>query len=159
MNPKTYIENAVHNITENESHRESPFAKAIENQTAKLPSDTFLWLAIGSMAASATLQVIGKKETSNFIGQWAPAFLILGLYNKLVRVAGSEGEKLHHQYSDTQESAIDRQGGNRLSPSAQESGVPPMNSKSSLNSFSSKKSDRMGKSADETEGLQQSSGL
>ncbi len=147
------------NITENESHREGPLAKAIENQTAKLPSDTFLWLAVGSMAASATLQVIGKKETSNFIGQWAPAFLILGLYNKLVRVAGSEGEKLHDQFSDKQESSVNRQGGHRLSPAAQESGVPAMNSKGSLNSFPSKKTDRMGKSADETEGLQQSSGL
>lgn len=111
------------------------------------------------MAASATLQVIGKKETSNFVGQWAPAFLILGLYNKLVRVAGSEGEKLHDQYSDRQESSVTRQGGNRLSPTAQESGVPPLSSKSSLNSISSKKSDRMGKSGEEPEGLQQSSGL
>ncbi|GEM_PF-264349 len=158
MNPKTYIENAAHNITENESHQEGPLAKAIENQTAKLPSDTFLWLAIGSMAASATLQVIGKKETSSFIGQWAPAFLILGLYNKLVRVAGSDGEKLHDQYSDKQESSISRQGRNRLNPSAQESGVPPLHAKNSFNSISAKKAERTGKS-DETEGLQQSSGL
>jgi hypothetical protein len=159
MNPKTYIENAVHSISENDSHREGPVARAIENQTAKLPSDTFLWLAIGSMAVSATLQVLGKKDTSTFVGQWAPAFLILGLYNKLVRVAGSEGEKLHDQSSDKQESSVNRQGGNRLSPLAQESGVPALNSKPSLNSFSAKKSDRMGKSGDETEGLQQSSGL
>ena len=132
--------------------------QSIENQTAKLPSDTFLWLALGSMATSATLQVLGRRETSIFIGQWAPAFLILGLYNKLVRVAGSEGEKLHDQDSDKQ-SSVTRQGGNRLSPMAQESGVPSLNSKSALSSISPRKTDRLGKNSDEPEGLQQSSGL
>ena len=32
---------------EAQEHSEGPLAKAIEEQTAKLPSDTFLWLAIG----------------------------------------------------------------------------------------------------------------
>jgi hypothetical protein len=32
----------------------------------------------------------GKKEASLFVGQWAPTFLILGLYNKLVKIAGSD---------------------------------------------------------------------
>ncbi len=27
---------------------------------------------------------------SNFIGQWAPTLLVLGLYNKLVKVAGHD---------------------------------------------------------------------
>ena len=31
-------------------HREGFIAKTIEEQTAKLPSDTFLWLALGSIA-------------------------------------------------------------------------------------------------------------
>ncbi len=76
--------------TEAQSHAEGRVAKAIENQTAKLPSDTFLWLALGSIGASLGLQVMGKKETSNFIGQWAPTLLILGLYDKIVKVAGSD---------------------------------------------------------------------
>jgi hypothetical protein len=38
------------------SHSEGQVAKAIEEQTAKLPSDTFLWMAIGSMAVSASMQ-------------------------------------------------------------------------------------------------------
>lgn len=71
-------------------HKEGPVAKAIEKETAKLPSDTFLWLAGASIAASATLHLLGKKETSNFVGHWAPTLLILGLYNKLVKVAGSD---------------------------------------------------------------------
>ncbi len=81
---------SYNDIKNNEKHLEGPIAKAIEKQTAKLPSDTFLWLAIGSIAASATLQILGKKQSSNFVGQWAPTILILGLYNKLVKVAGSD---------------------------------------------------------------------
>ena len=71
-------------------HSEGAVARAIEKQTAKLPSDTFLWLAVGSMAASAALQAAGQKHVSLFIGQWAPTFLIFGLYNKLVKQLGSD---------------------------------------------------------------------
>jgi hypothetical protein len=69
---------------------EGPVARAIETQTAKLPSDMFLWMAVGSMATSATLQMMGNKHASVFVGQWAPTFLILGLYNKLVKQRGSD---------------------------------------------------------------------
>lgn len=69
---------------------EGQLAKMIEEQTAKLPSDVFLWAAGGSIAASLLLQAAGAKEKSLFVGQWAPTLLILGLYNKLVKVAGSE---------------------------------------------------------------------
>jgi hypothetical protein len=72
-------------------HSEGPVAKTIEKQTSKLPSDIFLWAALASMAVSAVLQIMGAKERSNFIGQWAPSFLILGLYNKLVKLQGSGG--------------------------------------------------------------------
>jgi hypothetical protein len=39
---------------------------------------------------TAVLQMMGKKERSNFVGQWAPTLLILGLYKKIVKVAGSD---------------------------------------------------------------------
>ena len=71
-------------------HTEGTVARAIETQTAKLPSDTFLWAAILSMGASATLQMMGNKHASVFVGQWAPTILILGLYNKLVKQLGSD---------------------------------------------------------------------
>jgi hypothetical protein len=73
-----------------QEHSEGPLAKAIEDQTAKLPSDTFLWLAVGSMAISLTMQLSGKRHGSVFVGQWAPTFLLLGLYNKLVKQLGSD---------------------------------------------------------------------
>ena len=71
-------------------HTEGKVAKSIEEQTAKLPSDTFLWAAIGSMILSASFQAAGNKNASVFVGQWAPTLLILGLYNKLVKQLGSD---------------------------------------------------------------------
>ncbi len=71
-------------------HREGFLAKAIEEQTAKLPSDTFLWLAFGSIAASLTLKMTGQDRNALFVGQWAPTFLLLGVYNKLVKQLGSD---------------------------------------------------------------------
>jgi hypothetical protein len=71
-------------------HAEGAVARSIEEQTAKLPSDTFLWAALGSVAVSFTLQLLGKPQPSLFIGQWAPSFLLFGIYNKLVKVAGSD---------------------------------------------------------------------
>jgi len=82
-------------------YREGPVARAIEKQTAKLPSDLFLWLAGATVAGSAILKVFelgrsrrfgktGKSGLSHFVGLWAPTILLLGLYNKLVKVAGSD---------------------------------------------------------------------
>ena len=71
-------------------HAEGRVAKAIEEQTAKLPSDTFLWLAFGAVAASAAMQSMGNRHGSLFVGQWAPTLLILGLYNKMVKQMGSD---------------------------------------------------------------------
>ena len=75
-----------------EQHTEGPVAKAIEKQTSKLPSDLFLWGALGSMGVSLTLKLMGKKEEALFVGQWAAPFLILGLYNKLVKLEGHDKE-------------------------------------------------------------------
>jgi hypothetical protein len=69
---------------------EGRLAKTIEKQTSRLPSDTFLWAAVGSMGVSAALQIAGNKHASLFVGQWAPAFLLLGIYNKLVKQLGSD---------------------------------------------------------------------
>jgi len=71
-------------------HTEGPVARTIEEQTSRIPSDAFLWAAVGSIAASATLRAFGKGEASVFVGQWAPTLLILGLYNKIVKVAGHD---------------------------------------------------------------------
>jgi hypothetical protein len=78
--------------TDNElqQHSEGAVARTIEQQTAKLPSDLFLWAALGSIGASALFQVMGKKKASLFIGEWVSPFLLLGVYNKIVKTQGSD---------------------------------------------------------------------
>jgi hypothetical protein len=73
------------------SQREGPIARTIEQQTAKLPSDTFLWAALGSIGVSMAFQLMGDEKKATFVGHWAPTILILGLYNKLVKLQGSDG--------------------------------------------------------------------
>jgi hypothetical protein len=75
---------------EAQAHSEGVVARTIEDQTAKLPSDTYLWSAFGAMGVALVLQMTGRKNESLFVGQWAAPFLIMGVYNKLVKVAGSD---------------------------------------------------------------------
>lgn len=51
-------------------HSEGPDARAIEQQTAKLPSDLFLWGAGASILTSLTLKITGHTHTALFVGQW-----------------------------------------------------------------------------------------
>lgn len=86
---------------QNPQHREGPVARTIEEQTAKVPSDVFLWAALGSMATSATLKILGMNHTALFVGQWAPSFLLLGIYNKLVKLEGHDGTDEDEQQYNT----------------------------------------------------------
>ena len=70
--------------------KEGRVAKAIEQQTAKLPSDVVLWTAVASMGVSLTLKLLRKDDLALFIGQWPAPFLLFGIYNKIVKVEGSE---------------------------------------------------------------------
>jgi hypothetical protein len=70
--------------------REGETTKLIESYTAQVPSGAYLTLAIGSMALSLIMMLSGRRNAANFIGQWAPTLLIIGLYNKLVKVEGSD---------------------------------------------------------------------
>ena len=73
-----------------ENFTEGSLARAIEHQTPKLPSDIFLWGALASIATSLALQMLDRKHDALFVGQWAPTFLLLGIYNKLVKQLGSD---------------------------------------------------------------------
>lgn len=75
---------------EGTQHEEGSIARAIESQTAKLPSDLFLWVAGGAVAGSVMLRAFGKKEAANFVGLWVPTLLVLGVYNKIVKVLGHD---------------------------------------------------------------------
>ena len=68
----------------------------IERQTSRLPSMTYLLLACGSIALSFGLAASARPqrrfgysrrlELANFVGQWAPTLLTIGVYNKLVKI-------------------------------------------------------------------------
>ena len=51
----------------------------------KIPTQTYLGLALGTIALSALLRLAGKKDAAIFVGQWPPTFLLFGLYHLLVR--------------------------------------------------------------------------
>jgi hypothetical protein len=69
---------------------EGTLATMIESQTSKLPSDTFLWGAVGAMGVSATCQLFGAKKASLFFGQWVAPMLLFGVYNKMVKQHGHD---------------------------------------------------------------------
>ena len=71
-------------------HTEGGLARPIEEYTARLPSDTFLWLGGASIIGSLTLKLLGKDHDALFVGQWAPTFLLLGVYNKIVKTHGHD---------------------------------------------------------------------
>ena len=69
---------------------EDPFTKTIESYTAAIPSTGYLAVAIAAMAVSLMCQVTGQGKWGNFIAQWVPTWLIIGLYNKLVKLEGHD---------------------------------------------------------------------
>jgi hypothetical protein len=70
--------------------QEDQITASIEKFTAQVPSSVYLAAALGSMAVSVAFQARKQHHTALFIGQWAAPFLILGLYNKLVKQHGSD---------------------------------------------------------------------
>jgi hypothetical protein len=78
-------------MTKNQHPSEGPMTKAIEKQTAKIPSVAFLGLAAGSIAISLGLAMTTKRKgLANFVGLWVPSLLLLGIYNKIVKAEGSD---------------------------------------------------------------------
>jgi hypothetical protein len=71
--------------------QEDQITAAIEKVTAQIPSSVYLAAALASMAVSVSFKARKKTDMALFIGQWAAPFLILGIYNKLVKLHGSDG--------------------------------------------------------------------
>ncbi|MBT1684944.1 hypothetical protein [Dawidia soli] len=74
--------------------KEGPIARNIEEYTASVPSDAYLWTSVGAMAVSLGLKIAGKNHLALFIGQWAAPFLLFGIYNKIVKVGGHDKTEL-----------------------------------------------------------------
>jgi hypothetical protein len=69
---------------------EDEFTKTIEKYTAAIPSSGYLAIAVGAMATSLALQLVGRGKWGNFIAQWVPTWLVIGLYNKMVKLEGHD---------------------------------------------------------------------
>lgn len=69
-------------------HADGSFTRVIEQQTAKIPSPVFLVASFLAMTASVTFELTGRRRLSRFVGMWAPTLLIMGVYNKLVKIFG-----------------------------------------------------------------------
>jgi hypothetical protein len=70
--------------------QEDQVTAAIEKVTSKVPSSIYLAAAIASIAGSIAFKIAKKEHEALFVGQWVAPFLILGLYNKLVKIHGSD---------------------------------------------------------------------
>jgi hypothetical protein len=71
-------------------HEEGMMTKRIEQFTSQVPSGLYLSLAIGSIGLSAFLYARGRKVDAIFVGHWVPSILLIGMYNKLVKLHGSD---------------------------------------------------------------------
>ena len=69
---------------------EDELTKSIEEYTGSIPSSAYLGVAVGAMGLSLLCQVTGRGKWGNFIAQWVPTWLIIGLYNKVVKVEGHD---------------------------------------------------------------------
>ena len=70
--------------------QEDQVTAAIEKYTSQIPSSVYLGLAIASIAASMAFKASKKDHGALFVGQWVAPFLLLGIYNKLVKQHGSD---------------------------------------------------------------------
>ena len=77
-------------MTEIDETAEDQLTKSIEEYTAAIPSSAYLGVALGAMALSLVCQVTGRGKWGNFIAQWVPTWLIIGVYNKLVKLEGHD---------------------------------------------------------------------
>jgi hypothetical protein len=96
MNTKEIALKALQKLTTSKDHHsEGEVAKAIESETTKMPSDLFLWTGLGCLGVSAILRSVGLTSLGQLIGQLSAPILIMGLYNKVVKLHGSEGSAFH----------------------------------------------------------------
>ena len=55
---------------------------------SSIPSATYVYAMLASVAASAFLYATGRRHTALFIGEWAPTLAAMGLFYKLLRPSG-----------------------------------------------------------------------
>lgn len=70
-------------------HEESTLTRMVEHQAAKIPSDVFLVASLCTMAVSLAAELTNHQRFSRFVGMWPAPILLMGVYNKLVKLLGA----------------------------------------------------------------------
>jgi hypothetical protein len=72
---------------EQDELNEGPVGRMAEKNAKKVPSDLFFLAAGISLLTSLSLKFARKDDKALFVGQWVPTFLLMGLFNKLNKMA------------------------------------------------------------------------
>ncbi len=75
-----------------EEFPEDQFTAGLERQVARVPSSVFLGCAAASILTSLVFKIAGKDREAEFVGHWPAPFLLVGIYIKLVKQHGSDGQ-------------------------------------------------------------------
>jgi hypothetical protein len=81
--------------TETPQRREHRLIKSVKEYTASMPSSAYLGVAAGAMILSLVCERSGRNKWANFIAQWVPFCLIVGVY-KLVKLEGYDQADRRH---------------------------------------------------------------
>jgi hypothetical protein len=68
--------------------------RALYSKAERLPAEIFLSGAAASIALSLFLRITGRQHDAQFVGQWAPTLLLLGLYTREGRRFRSSSNQL-----------------------------------------------------------------
>ena len=79
--------------------QEDQFTGMLESTTGKIPSSVFLGAALVSILGSVAFKAVKKHPEALFIGQWVAPFLLLGIYNKMVKQHGSDAKSQTNSFA------------------------------------------------------------
>ena len=74
---------------------EDQVTASLEQFSSRFPSSVYLGAAIAAIIGSLSLKIAKRDRDALFVGQWAAPFLLLGIYNKMVKQHGSDAHTRH----------------------------------------------------------------
>jgi hypothetical protein len=74
---------------------EDQVTASLEQFSTRFPSSFYLGAAVASIIGSLSLKIAGRDRDALFVGQWTAPFLLLGIYNKMVKQHGSDAHTKH----------------------------------------------------------------
>jgi len=74
--------------------------RKLSSRVQEVSPDIFLTGAAASIAISLFLRITGRQHDAQFVGQWAPTLLLLGLYSRGAR----RGERLFRPFESGEQS-------------------------------------------------------